>query len=88
MKKKLTRVAGKYQRRYENKGILMYRERENLVNVPAGVLVEVIGEADGGGLLCRYNDFVVRIPEENFAQVRRGRTPAPATRRSREAVEA
>jgi len=85
--KRITRVKGKYQRRYENKGILMYRERENLVVVPAGAMVEVIGPAAGGGQLCRYNDFVVRIPDENLTSTRTAKPPAATTRR-RQTVEA
>lgn len=86
--KRITRVKGKYQRRYQNKGILMYRERENLVVVPAGALVNVIGPAAGGGQLCQYNDVFVRIPDENLTSTRTARPPQATTVRRRQTVEA
>jgi hypothetical protein len=40
--KKRTIKAGKFQRHYATNGILMYRERKNLIEVPEGTMVTVL----------------------------------------------
>lgn len=40
--KKRTIKAGKFQRHYATNGILMYRERKNLIEVPEGTMVEIL----------------------------------------------
>lgn len=40
--KKRTLKAGRFQRHYATNGILMYRERKNLIDVPEGALIEIL----------------------------------------------
>lgn len=40
--KKRTIKAGQFQRHYATNGILMYRERKNLIDVPEGTMVTVL----------------------------------------------
>lgn len=82
--RKLVRVTCSYQRRYVNKGLLMWRERNKPVQVKAGEFVEVIEEYDDS-FLCRYGDAVLRIPKENFANVR---TKVPKVLREEQPEEA
>lgn len=59
-----TKVSGQYQRRYAS-GILMYRERKNLVEVPANATVHIL-KTEAKRTLCTYKDARVYIPNENL----------------------
>lgn len=67
--RKLLKVTCSYQRRYLNKGLLMWRHRMNPVQVKAGEFVDIVEEYDDS-FLCRYKDVFLRIPKENFASIR------------------
>ena len=82
--RKLLKVTCSYQRRYLNKGLLMWRHRMEPVQIKAGEFVNVVEEYDDS-FLCEYKDVIVRIPKGNFASVR---TKAPVRSREREQVAA
>ena len=84
-----TKVSGKYQRRYAS-GILMYRERMNLIEIPANATVHIL-KAEDKRTLCTYKDDRVYIPTENLPKRKdqvpikkktvkkvKAETPAPA----------
>ena len=64
--KKQTKVSGKYQRRYAS-GLLMYRERKNLVEIPAGKMVTVLKHGNRA-TLCQHgkDGWMFMIPNENL----------------------
>ena len=59
-----TKVSGQYQRRYAS-GILMYRERMNLIEIPANATVHIL-KAEDKRTLCTYKDDRMYIPNENL----------------------
>ena len=59
-----TKVSGKYQHRYAS-GILMYRERANLLEIPANATVNIL-RVEPKRTLCTYKDDRVFIPNENL----------------------
>ena len=85
-----TKVSGQYQRRYAS-GILMYRERMNLIEIPANATVHIL-RTEAKRTLCTYKDDRVFIPNENLPKrkdqpgakakkikaVVQAETPAPA----------
>ena len=59
-----TKVSGQYQHRYAS-GILMYRERANLLEIPANATVNIL-RVEPKRTLCTYKDDRVFIPNENL----------------------
>lgn len=88
--KKRIKVAGKYQRRYTS-GILMYRERKNLVEVPAGSTVQLLTPGPKDTLVQLKDGFMVKIPNDRFAGTKvnaETNVKKPRTRRTSAAVAA
>ena len=72
-----TKVSGQYQRRYAS-GILMYRERMNLIEIPANATVHIL-RTEAKRTLCTYKDDRMYIPNENLPK-RKAEAP-PAARK-------
>ena len=80
-----TKVNGQYQRRYAS-GILMYRERKNLIEVPANATVNIL-RVDGKRTLCTYKGDRVFIPNENLPK-RKGENQTAKVKKIKAVVQA
>jgi len=79
-----TKVSGQYQHRYAS-GILMYRERANLIEIPANATVHIL-RAEANRSLCTYKDDRVYIPNENLPK--RKDQPAVKAKKIKAVVQA